>query len=203
MTGRQVLVGIGLIFVLCCAGHPHGESQTIQSPAPVHSAPLHLRLSQVQDSSRPSFLIDFTNVGKHDLILSLGFTLGKEYSSAVHLLLTDAQNKTLRMDLLRSEYFGGIASPYVVHLSPGTVYELPIDLDDYIVQHYAHENVIWASDLPSGPYSVKAEYTGLDAFLQPVDHPTRRTTLTPYWAGTVVSNTVAITLTQALSRHGR
>jgi hypothetical protein len=156
-----MLVGIGLVVLESCVRHPHGESQTIQSPAPVHSAPLHLRLSQAQGPSRISFLIDFANVGKSSLILSLGFTLGKEYASALHFLLTDAQGKTLRLDLWRPDYFGGIESPYVVHVSAGSSYELRIDLDDYIVHHNTHENVVRVSDLQSGPYSIKAEYTGL------------------------------------------
>ena len=202
MTGRRMLVGIWLIVLGSCLGHPHGESQTIQSLAPVNSAPLHLRLSQVPDPSRPMFRIDFTNVSKYALVLSLGFTLGKEYANAVHFLLTDLQGETLQLDLVGPGVVEGIASPYVVRLSAGAIFELRIDLDHYIVHHQARENVVWASDLPSGPYSVKAEYTGLDAFLRPVDHPTRRTALTPYWTGTAASNTVAIKLTQAL-QHGR
>jgi hypothetical protein len=199
---QQMLVGIGLVLLESCVCPHHGGTQTIRSPAPVHSAPLHLRLSPLQGPSPISFVIDFSNVGKNPLILSLGFTLGKEYASAVHFLLTDAQGKTLRLDLWRPDYFGGIESPYVVHLSAGSSYELRIELDDYIVHHNAHENVVRVSDLQCGPYSIKAEYTGLDAFLQPVDHPTKRTALTPYWTGTVVSNTEAITLTQTLGRRG-
>jgi hypothetical protein len=129
--------------------------------------------------------------------------LGKEYASAVHLLLTDAQGKTLLLDFLGPGLVEGIASPYVVTLSPGATYGLPIDTGNYIVHHITHTDVIWASDLPSGNYKLEAVYTGLDAFLQPVGHPTLRTASTPYWTGTVDSNTLNVTLTQAPGRHGR
>ncbi len=197
MTSLRMLVGIGLIVLGSCVGHSQSESQSIQSPAHVHSGSLQLTLIQVQDPSRSRLLVKFANVGKHPLILSLGFTFGREYPDAVHLLLTDAQGKTFLLDLLGPGVIGGIASPYDVHLSAGAIYALPIDLEDYIVHHIAHEEVIWASDLPPGHYTLKAEYTGLDAFHQPVNRPVRRTGLTPYWTGTVISNTLAFTLTQA------
>jgi hypothetical protein len=204
MTSLRMLVGIGLIVLGSCVGHPQSESRSIQSVAHVHSGPLQLTLTQVQDPSRPGFLVKFTNVGKHPLILSLGFTFAKEYPDAVHLFLTDAQGKTLLLDLSGPGVIGGIASPYVVHLSAGEIYALPIDLKDYIVHHIAHKEVIWVSDLPSGYYTLKAEYTGLDAFHQPVDHPVRRAALTPYWTGTVISNTSAFTFTQVMVRlHGQ
>lgn len=204
MTSLRRLVGIGLIVLGSCVGHPQSESQSIQSVAHVQSGPLQLTLTQVQDPSRPGFLVKFTNVGKHPLILSLGFTLAKEYPDAVHLLLTDAQGKTLLLDLSGPGFIGGIASPYVVHLSAGAMYALPIDLEDYIAHHIAHKEMLWVSDLPSGYYMLKAEYTGLDASLQPVDHPVRRTALTPYWTGTVISNSLAFTFTQVMGRgHGQ
>jgi hypothetical protein len=204
MTSLRMLVGIGLIVLGSCVSHPQSESQSIQSVAHVHSGPLQLTLTQVQDPSRPGFLVKFTNVGTYPLILSMGFTFAREYPEAIHLLLTDAQGKTFLLDLSGPGVIGGIASPYVVHLSAGAIYALPIDLDDYIVHHIAHKEVIWVSDLPSGYYTLKAEYTGLDAFHQPVDHPARRTALTPYWTGTVISNPLAFTFTQVMGRrHGQ
>jgi hypothetical protein len=77
MTGSQVVVGIGMIVLASCVVHPKGGPQAVQSPAQMHSRPLRLSLTQVQDSAPPSFLHNFTNPGKQPLILSMGSGWGR------------------------------------------------------------------------------------------------------------------------------
>jgi hypothetical protein len=156
----------------------------------------------MQDISRPHFVVTFHNPARRPLVLSLGFTLEKEYPSAIHFVLTDAQGNDSILDLAGPGLIAGIAGPYLMHLSANATDDVPIDLDGYIIHHEPHTPVIFVSSLPSGQYTLRAKYTGLDVCGQPVDHPTKINRSTPYWTGTVLSNPVLFSMENTMRRPG-
>jgi hypothetical protein len=198
MTGLRRLVGIGLVALGSCCSLGQSEAQSIRSPAQAQSAPLRLTLTQAHDASGLLFRAALHNNGKQPLTLNLGyaFPYGKQYPDAIHLWLTDARGKTLVLQL-KGGVIGGRAEAMVIPLPPDATFDLPIALEDY----WAPKEKTWNLELPPGQYKLRAEYTGLDAFHQPVNHTTRRTALMPDWTGTASSNTLMFTLTQKMGRR--
>jgi len=176
-----IALGVWVCFAQITAG-------SAQRPEGSAVKPLQITLSQ----SEHRFRLAFHNDGPKPLVLNLGFKFpnGDDYPVAVRLFLTGADGHTLVLQRRVPGVIGGRADAMLLKLPAGATSEMPINLADYWVpdQH------IYVLHLHPGTYRLQAQYTGLDAFGQPVDHATRRNTLTPYWTGTVRSNILKLTL---------
>src|ERR1035438_2140545 len=54
------------------------------------------------DTSTPTFEVELSNIGDHDLVLNLGMMLAngrQQYADAIHLVLRDTQNSIEMLDL--------------------------------------------------------------------------------------------------------
>jgi hypothetical protein len=172
-----MLVGIGLIGFGKWAALGQSEPPKVPSPIRMQGSPLQLVLTKTQESPRPLFRAELCNVGKRPLVLNLGFMFpnGKQYPEAIHLILTNANGKTLLLSTMLG-VIGGLAETFVVPLPAGATFALPIDLDDYSAPDASK------ADLPPGSYTLQVHYATPDL--------PQRSKPSFFWVGTADSNVV-------------
>lgn len=145
--------------------------QTIREPRVLQSIPGEavngLRLSiqgrrtQGAQSAAPKFIVELRNVGKSDLVLNLGTMVskgGRQYPSAVSLLLVDAAGKSHQLHLKTySPSSAPGTQPLLLPLPAGSTFSLPVDLRNY----WALGEKEFNSELKPGAYSIEAQFNGL------------------------------------------
>lgn len=135
-------------------------------------------------TSTPSFEVELSNIGDHDLVLNLGMMLvngRQQYADAIHLALRDAQSNIEMLDLKGPPTITGRIDPFVVPLPKGARIILPINLAEYWVQ----KQNIFDIQLKPGRYFLSAEYRGEGVKLANLD--CKGIILMPYWVGRVNS----------------
>lgn len=168
---------LAILIVIFNSKIAHAQSTSSQSElqAQLIVAPI--------GTSIPMFEVEMTNTGKHDLILNLGFMYRRrQFASAIHLSLRDAQNQTQILDLKGLPTVLGRVDPLVVPLPQGAHIVLPINLADYSIP----EQKISDIQLKPGRYFLSAEYRG-----ERVEHANldcRGILVMDFWLGRVASN---------------
>ena len=157
--------------------------------APVSGLELALSVDQSNavPSKIPKFRIEFRNVGADDLILNVGIMLAngkKQYPNAVALMLTDSQQRSRVLVLREPGFIAGRMDPWVLPLSVGSTFSIPVDLDKY----WAAPTHEFDYKLRPGAYSLQAQFTGKRVTQTNLD--TKGIALMPYWEGTIASNQV-------------
>jgi len=138
-------------------------------------------------SKTPKFIVALRNAGESDLILNLGFMLGNgksQYPIAVVLMLTDAQEKSRRLELRGPAIIGGRMDPFVLPIPAGATFSIPADLDKY----WAPATQEFEFDLNHGAYSIEARFTGKSVSEPDANLDVKGIALMPYWKGTARSN---------------
>ncbi len=136
------------------------------------------------DTSCPTFEVELSNIGNHDLVLNLGMMLGngrRQYADAIHLVLRDTQNSIEVLDLKGPPVVAGRVDPFVVPLPKGARIILPINLVDFWAPKQKRIDI----QLKPGRYYLTAEYRGQGVELSNLDMPGIK--LMPYWLGIVDS----------------
>jgi hypothetical protein len=139
-------------------------------------------------TSIPMFEFELANTGEHDLILNLGYMLAngrRQFASAIHLSLRDAQNNTEILDLKGPPVIAGRVDPFVVPLPKGARIIVPINLADYSNP----EQKIYEIQLKPGKYFLSAEYRGEGVKQANLDMQGIR--LMPYWLGPIHSSEIS------------
>jgi hypothetical protein len=135
-------------------------------------------------ASTPTFEVELSNIGDHDLVLNLGMMLAngrQQYADAIHLILRDAHNSIEMLDLKGPPFVAGRIDPFVVPLPKGARIILPINLAEYWVQ----KQKIFEIQLKPGRYFLSAEYRGEGVKLANLDM--QGIGLMPYWLGRINS----------------
>ncbi|MFY9803413.1 MAG: hypothetical protein WA211_09780 [Candidatus Acidiferrales bacterium] len=135
----------------------------------------------------PKFRIELRDAGENDLVLNLGMMLAngrKQYPDAVVLILTDAQAKSRRLDLIGPGGIAGRVDPFVLPLPAGATFSIPVELDKY----WAAESKDFDYKLKPGAYTLEAQFTGKGVSQQEANLDVKGIALMPYWTGTVTSN---------------
>ena len=139
------------------------------------------------DSRVPGFRVDFRNRSDRDYGLHLGLMAGiGKYPRALFLIITDAQGKSRRFDLIKPAGILGHINPFVVRLPVRGTYSVPVNLDDYWVVLSKEPNY----KLTPGTYDIQARFIGID------DVAESGPGALPLWTGTVVSNHLRFEITQ-------
>jgi len=161
-----------------------------QPPFPVVTEGLQVSLAAetegVTPGSLPHFRVELHNTSEKDFSVSLGFICGKQYPSAVLLLVTDAQGQTRRLILRGPGVIAGRVDPFVVPLAAGSRFSIPVNLDDYRYFPMApSRDFDWKWE--PGVYSLQAQFksNGAPQF-------NNGSGMIPglYWTGTITSNSV-------------
>ena len=150
---------------------------------------VHLDGTTQSQSRAPKFRVELQNVGDHDLILNLGFTLAngrKQYPDAIVLTLIDAHRKARQFDLIGPAAVAGRVDPLIVPLPTGSTFSIPIDLEKY----WAAASKEFEYKFQRGTYSLEARFSGKAVSPQEANLDVKGIALMPYWTGTVTSNQV-------------
>ena len=140
----------------------------------------------------PKFILTFRNIGKQDVEFYLGeYTGPVSRPYAVVLTLTDAQNKSRRLEFPVLAMLGGnLPVPEIELLHPGSTDSIRLDLTRYN-EVLPSGRFLWKSE--PGAYSLTAQFDGIDPpRASPVEGP-----LPPFvqprpsWKGTIISNQVS------------
>ena len=171
---------LALTIILFAVQASRGQSGSSQSE-------LQMTLTAVpNDTSLPTFDVELTNSGNHDLILNLGMMLGngrKQYPDAIHLSLRNDQN-TETLNLRGPALVAGRIDAFIVPLPKGARIILPINLADY----WTHNQ----RKLKPGRYFLSAEYRGEAA--QFVNLDTQGIKAMPCWLGRASSAEISFTV---------
>jgi hypothetical protein len=109
----------------------------------------------------------------------------RQFASAIHLSLRDAQSKTEILDLKGPPVIAGRVDAFVVPLPKGARIVLPVNLADFAEYSNSEKNV-FDIQLKPGRYFLSAEYRA-----ERVEHANldcRGIVAMPYWLGRVDSN---------------
>lgn len=152
---------------------------------------LRITIYPDQADSAPStatkFRVELRNTAQKDLVLDLGIMLANgntQYPNAVILFLTDAQEKSRRLDLREPAFIAGRVDPLVLPIPRGATFSLPVDLDKY----WAAQSKEFDYKLSPGIYSLEAQFVGRSISQQEANLDVKGIALMPYWTGIAVSN---------------
>ncbi len=109
---------------------------------------------------------------------------GELYPDRIRLQLTLPGGKLLHLEIILPTGIIGRSDPMVVPLPAGASYSLQFSLDQYC----APKEEVWRLDLPTGSYSIVAEYTGVTVPRQSANSDVQGISLFPYWTDTVRSD---------------
>jgi hypothetical protein len=150
---------------------------------------VHLDGTTQSQSKVPKFRVELRNVGDHDLILNLGFTLAngrKQYPDAIVLTIIDVHGKARQFDLIGPAAVAGRVDPLIVPLPTGSTFSLPIDLGKY----WSAASKEFEYKFQLGSYSLEAQFRGKAVSPEEANLDVKGIALMPYWTGTVSSNQV-------------
>jgi hypothetical protein len=143
--------------------------------------------------SNPELAITLENRGDEDLVVVLGYRLGKRmFPQAITLLLTDASGRTSTLHYRPPLRVGARIDDYIVTLRRRASYVLRVSLAQYRSPYTGEGRTIPPVDgeldpkLPFGTWSVQATFDGLPARYSNSD--TQRIRLMNFWTGAVSSN---------------
>jgi len=142
---------------------------------------------EVGEGKVPKFRVELQNSGEEDLILYLGFMLGggrKQYPTKIVLILTDAQGKARRFNLIGPGGIAGAMGPLLVPLPVGSTFSIPVDLGKY----WAAASKEYEYKLKPGSYFLEAQFSGQDMTQQGANLELRGLTSLPCWTGSISSN---------------
>jgi RNA polymerase sigma factor (sigma-70 family) len=167
-------------------GQPDQEAP-VEKPVwgkPLNGLRLGLCRAAPKEDGKLRLLVVLENVSAADLTVKLGLMLanGKtQLPTAVRFLVTggDGQERLVRRT---PPGVAGRVDPFVVPLSSGNRYSISCDLDQ------------WDERPPPGRYRVRAEFVGAAVTRQEVNLDTTGLALMTYWAGTISSAALPVTL---------
>ena len=178
---RIALVALVLLSVVDQS--PQASSQ----PSRELEMTVHLDDTAQSQPKLPKFRVELRNVGDHDLILNLGFTLAngrKQYPNAIVLTIVDTQGKARQFDLIGPAGVAGRLDPLILPLPAGSTFSLPVDLDKY----WAAASKEFQYKFQRGSYSIEAQFRGKTVSSQEANLDVKGIALMPYWTGTATSN---------------
>jgi hypothetical protein len=173
-----------LVFLILVVGHiPQASSQSSREL----EMTMRLDATAHNQSELPKFRMELHNVGEHDLILNLGFTLSNgrmQYPNALVLTIIDPQGKARQFDLIGPAAVAGRMDPLILPLPAGSTFSLPVDLEKY----WASSSKEFEYKFQRGTYSLEARFTGKAVSSQEANLDVKGIALMPYWMGTITSN---------------
>src|SRR6516162_4503288 len=171
---RIALVALVLLSVVDQG--PQASSQ----PSRELEMTVHLDDTAQTQSKLPKFRVELRNVGDHDLILNLGFTLAngrRQYPNAIVLTIIDPQERARQFDLIGPAGVAGRMDPLILPLPAGSTFSLPVDLDKY----WAAASKEFEYKFQRGSYSIEAQFRGKTVSSQEANLDVKGIALMPYW----------------------
>ncbi len=153
-----------------------------------------------QTSLHPLFRVEICNSGDQSLLLKLGTIYrGQDALSAIHLLLTEADGKTIDLEPFQGGIVSGRIDPLIVPIPVGATFVLRVDLTDYmsIGEH------VWQLELAPGRYKLTARYVGTPVSRREANLDMPGLALMHYWTGSVDSNTLPFSVAHAMTKQPR
>jgi hypothetical protein len=185
-TGHKKLkIALLTVFLLLLVGQ--GPQASSSQPSRELEMTVRLDATTQNQSKVPKFRMDLQNVGDHDLVLNLGFTLAngsKQYPVAIVLTIIDPQGKARQFDLIGPGSIAGRLDPLILPLPVGSTFSLPVDLEKY----WAAASKEFEYKFQRGTYSLEARFSGKAVSPQEANPDVKGIALMPYWTGTVTSN---------------
>lgn len=179
----------GVLLVLGSSAAPLSASPQTWGK-PVHGLRIAISLDQTsrRDPLVPGFRVDFRNGSPRDFALDMGImTAYGKYSRALFLIITDAQGKSHRFDLIKPVGIVGHPNAFIVPLAAGTTHSIPVDLGEY----WAALSGQWDYKLQPGTYDIQARFIGIDDVNGAGEPGSLR-----LWTGTVASNHLRFEITE-------
>lgn len=161
--GGAFIAGVFLLAGLAGAQEPGRQVTVVQSISGQAINGLQLTIHRDHTDSRsslPKFRVELRNVGTDDLLLNLGTSAnGRQYPTAVSLVLVDSKGESQRLELKR---FGASnapgTKPLLLPLPAGASFSFPVDLRNYWALGHKEFN----AELKAGTYWLQAQLTGLE-----------------------------------------
>jgi hypothetical protein len=168
-----------------------GDFDKLPWGTPSKGLDLSLDVDENTAPSVPDVKLGLRNVTDHDLLINLGivFNQDEQRPSTLNFVLDlrDSRGETRRLKFFsRTGFVAGRLDPYIVRLTPGSIYSLAISLNRFVCL----ETREWSVRLHPGKNQITAQFEGRKPGVVNLDTPEMNSV--NLWLGQLQSNTVTV-----------